>query len=340
MASTALTTTSNKGRGIAKMDMSRFHPDKMKAAANAVAVSSGGSELGERGKFEGMTFPGDKLTFKKGEWSTGVKKTEKKRIDVKKDGEYVVIFPQMSVVWQKWVEKEVNDKENGGKKTVRVPEFKHLTPMVDGDKFPARDTLGDLDESDWEAGMNGRPQDPWKCLCIIPVRRVGDEEGKVHHIELSTVSGNKQAYYLFRDVGEELPFHADELPIVRLGAKNVDFNIPQSNSRGEPLIDKKTGKQKTAPVPVDLPTFEIIGWEAARDGDYADLDVGGGEATDDQGRVEMKARTESKSKPVADKAPAAKKAAPTAKPVPTAKKAAPAKGGKRKVTPVDDADRL
>ena len=163
--------------------------------------------------------------------------------------------------------------------------------------------------------MNGMPSDPWKCLMILPVR-FGDS-ADVHHIELSAKSARGRGYWLFRDIGQEIALHTGEVPVVSLGANTYEAQVPARNKDGSPRIDKKTGKATTTALTVDTPEFEIVGWEAASEGDFV-LDASGEEAaTDEVGAVETRERTTK------------------AMPKPEAK-AAPAKGGKRKVQAVAD----
>ena len=40
--------------------------------------------------------------------------------------------------------------------------------LYDGFKVPPRETLGDMDETQWEPGLAGKPEDPWKHqMCLV-----------------------------------------------------------------------------------------------------------------------------------------------------------------------------
>lgn len=287
-----------------KYDASKFDAARMAARANQFAKAMGGSELGTGGN--GVRFPGTKVTFSKGVWSLGSKKADKVSLKVDgDDGLYVVEYHQMSAVWCKWTE---------GDDGKRRPTFHGLTALIDGDDFPERATLGDTDEDDWEIGMNGQPNDPWKCLLVIPVRRPDGEV--IDHIELSTKTANRAGFYLFRDLAQEMALHVGELPVVRLGASVVEIDIPAKDSKGNPRIDKKTGKPITAKMPLDKPIFEIVAWTPMKDCDNPDNHQA--EASDDVGEIEQVSRG------------AAKEEA----------KAVPPKGKRKVVAAEDDGDSI
>lgn len=308
MTGTAVALPGKSGAVGFKYDAKAFDAAHMAARANAMAKAMGGKELGEGGNY--FKPPGTKITFKKGVWSTGTKKADKQPIDVESDGERVIVFNQMSMVWVKWIEK--NDK--------RLPEFVGLTNMLSGDEFPSRESLGDMDQDEWEPDMNGNPDDPWKPLMFIPVRRADSDT--IDHIELSTKSASREGLYLFRKIGEAMAGHVGELPIVKLGASVYEAEVPVFDKKtGQPVMDKKTGKQKTSKIPVDKPKFEIVGWTAMKECD--DPDTKAADASDEVGEVEAKSRGPAKALP---------------KPEAEAK---PAKGkAKRKVAVADDGDEI
>lgn len=272
MTGTALAKASPKSTAVSfKYDAKKFDTAVLNARLNSIAKAMGGNELGEGGNF--FKPPGEKITFKKGVWYTGTKKADKKTLEA---DTLAVEFHQISMVWCKWVEK--NDK--------RVPEFVGLTQLLEGVEFPDRETLGDLDESEWEIGMNGKPDDPWKSIMFIPVRDVDGET--IDHIELSSKSASREGLYLFRKLAAELSTHVGELPIVRLDASVYEVELPAVDSKGNPIIDKKTGKQKTTKLPVDKPKFEIVGWTPMKECDNPDNSAA--EVSDDVGEVEAVAR--------------------------------------------------
>jgi hypothetical protein len=49
------------------------------------------------------------------------------------------------------------------------PPTRHMGPLFGGFVPPARDSLGDADESAWEPGPSGKPADPWQVQMLLPL---------------------------------------------------------------------------------------------------------------------------------------------------------------------------
>lgn len=294
---TALATTGGKKGTVAvKYDPSAFDFNKMKAAANAASKAMDGKELSE-GK-RGVEFPGDAYQYngKTNVWSVYDKaaKTATPLKDNKAD--VVLNYQQAALVWRRFVEYTKNGK------TGKRPDYQHLTMLHDAERFPVRETLGDLDTEDWDVSADGTPMDPWRCVLAIPVRDRDDDQ--IDHIELATNTANRQFFYLYSKLAAEAMMHMGELPIVRITGNQVEFDVDVKDKKtGAVVIDKKTGKPKRAKIQLFQPAFETIGWAEMKECDQAPAsnEI---EASDDVGEVESRQRVEAA--PTADEKPAEK----------------------------------
>lgn len=270
----------DSARGVMMIDLRNINYGAARGAIDKYIKSVGGGEGGNK-----SNFPGDQISYKKGEFYRGI--GEQKR-PVKIGTQIVFNIPNMGAGWVKW--EDVDGKLNKKGDQLRLPKY---TPLV----FPAagqdpieRESLGDLDKSQWEPDDYGNPADPWKPVLVFPVRssKAGDET--IHHMLLETVSKVIAGFNLFRDVMEEMKLHPGELPVVTIGTKKASMD--------KAITAKKGNKSQTKKVTWDVPTFEVTGWVDAIDADNPGLS-GGVQVTDDGddadlGVVTSKARVAAK----------------------------------------------
>jgi hypothetical protein len=123
-------------------------------------------------------------------------------------------------LWIKWV---------GNKPDPRVTQ--------PGQRHPDRDEWGDLDPEAWEAGLDGKPKDPWqdtRYLYLVDPR-TGEE------LTLTTASaGGRKAI-------------AD--------LKNQIANVRQAHPAAIPIVRLECGTWKTRFGPKPKPLFRVIGWK-------------------------------------------------------------------------------
>jgi hypothetical protein len=52
-----------------------------------------------------------------------------------------------------------------------APPDRHMGLLYEGFMMPARESLGNLDQSQWEMGLDGKPQDPWSHQVYLVLQR-------------------------------------------------------------------------------------------------------------------------------------------------------------------------
>jgi hypothetical protein len=96
--------------------------------------------------------------------------------EVAQDRNFAVIHDQIQVGYIKF----------GGKG--EAPE-RRMGPLFNGYRPPPRSELGDLDQTQWDIGLNGQPQDPWQPQIQIPLADVMTEE--LYLFGTTSVTGRK-----------------------------------------------------------------------------------------------------------------------------------------------------
>jgi hypothetical protein len=104
--------------------------------------------------------------------------------------------------WVKWRENAVADRRMGAVADSFVP--------------PARDTLGDLEESDWETQPDGSKRDPWQFQMVLPIMRLDTDE--TFNFTSGSKGGLNAVSKLIRTYGNRLARGEGGLPIVELKA--------------------------------------------------------------------------------------------------------------------------
>ena len=82
--------------------------------------------------------------------------------------------------------------------------------------MPPRESLGDLDKSLWELGLDGHPQDPWQHFVYLVLQDVSTSE--LFTYTTSSKTGRRACGNLLRHYDRMRRNHPDDLPRVRLGA--------------------------------------------------------------------------------------------------------------------------
>jgi hypothetical protein len=115
--------------------------------------------------------------------------------------------------------------------------------LFDGFEMPARESLGDTDQSAWEVGLNGQPADPWQHQQLVILQDTTTSE--LYTFVTSSVTGRKAVGNLLRHYDRMRRHHPDDLPVVRLGKGGFNYK------------DSRVGW-------VDVPLFVVVG-RAPRD---------------------------------------------------------------------------
>jgi hypothetical protein len=100
------------------------------------------------------------------------------------------------------------------------PPDRRMGLLYDGFAMPERITLGDDDQTKWELGLDGRPQDPWQHHVYLVLQR-GDTAELFTYVT-SSVTGRRAIGNLLRHYDRMERAHPDQYPVIRL--KTGGFN--------------------------------------------------------------------------------------------------------------------
>jgi hypothetical protein len=109
--------------------------------------------------------------------------------------------------------------------------------LVFGGNPPERETLGDIDASQWAVSdMTGKPEDPWREVYLVPLESV--ETGEIFVFQTMSKTGLRAASNLLRQATRMAAKAPDQLPVIKLRAGGYD--------------DRRFGWVK-------VPAFEFVG---------------------------------------------------------------------------------
>jgi hypothetical protein len=121
-----------------------------------------------------------------------------------------------------------------------------MRPVSEGCDLQAlRETLGDLDQSQWPRDDSGKPTDPWKECVLLPLKDL--KTGACYTFSSSSIGGTRAAKRLAAVYSWQLrasPETAGHLPVVALGSRAYQHS------------DRKRGT-------IHNPTLEGIDWVPA-----------------------------------------------------------------------------
>ena len=81
-----------------------------------------------------------------------------------------------------------------------------------------RESLGDLDPSQWPLGLDGKPADPWLHQILIPLQNV--ETSEVFTFQTTSTTGRTAVGALLRAYNRMRRTNPDEVPIIQLRASS------------------------------------------------------------------------------------------------------------------------
>ena len=106
------------------------------------------------------------------------------------------------------------------------PPDRVMGQLYDGFAMPARESLGDLNEKDWELGLDGRPADPWQHHMYLVLQQADTRE--LFTFVTSSMTGRRAVGNLLRHYDRLRRSNSDEVPVVRLrtgGFKHKDDRV-------------------------------------------------------------------------------------------------------------------
>jgi hypothetical protein len=96
--------------------------------------------------------------------------------------------------------------------------------LTDGFRLPPRDTIGDTDESKWEIGLSGKPEDPWRHQIIILLQKIGADE--LYSFIATNPTSRGAVTDLINHCQRRKRSGKDDYPIVRLGTSSFERREP------------------------------------------------------------------------------------------------------------------
>jgi hypothetical protein len=143
---------------------------------------------------------------------------------ISEDAEFIALCDQTMVGWIRF-----NDDE---------PPTRVMGLLYDGFEMPEREMLGDLDEAQWDAGLDGRPADPWQHQNYLVLQHADTAE--LYTFVTASKTGRRAVGNLLHHYNRMLRTHPGELPVVRLKTGGFEHR------------DERVGRVKT-------PVFQVIG---------------------------------------------------------------------------------
>ena len=86
--------------------------------------------------------------------------------------------------------------------------------LYDGFQMPERESLGDLDQKQWEIGLDGQPADPWQHQMYLVLQNATTLE--MLTFVTSSKTGRRSVGTLLHHYDRMHRTHPDELPVVQL----------------------------------------------------------------------------------------------------------------------------
>jgi hypothetical protein len=167
------------------------------ASKAALTTNGGSSPVGNYLTKHGIGANGTFIKFAK----DGVFRKQMDDAEIPKGTTAVLIYDQIRVGWIKFMGK-------GNQPT------RHMGPVFEGFVPPDRESLGDLDEAEWEEGLSGRAVDPWQFQVLLPLQDT--QSGELLIFGTSSITGRRACDNLISLCGRMQRSEPDFYPVVRL----------------------------------------------------------------------------------------------------------------------------
>jgi hypothetical protein len=97
--------------------------------------------------------------------------------------------------------------------------------LYEGFVMPLRSTLGDTDETKWEKGLSGQPQDPWQHQMSLVLQEVSTQE--IFTFTTTSQTGRRAVGALLRHYERLRRVPEDLYPVVRLKTGGFEHKDPR-----------------------------------------------------------------------------------------------------------------
>jgi hypothetical protein len=139
------------------------------------------------------------LKFAKGDWTLGEEGKE-----VPTQARFIANMEEWYRGWVRWWDGKPTDHQIGR--------------VIDRHLVPPRETLGDLDETQWETEANGARRDPWSKTTYLAMRDMATDE--IICFTSSSDGGRKAVAKLADRFDRQRHKHKAKMPVVTLEAES------------------------------------------------------------------------------------------------------------------------
>jgi hypothetical protein len=158
------------------------------------------------------------------------------------DVDYIALCPETLIGWIKFSGDD-------------SPPERVMGLLYEGFQMPKREELGDLDQTQWPAGLNNAPQDPWLHQMALPLMNAATQELLVFTTLNET--GRRTVGRLLQHYERMLRMNSDELPIVQLKVGGFNHRDPRVGWVSTPQFaivgrTKRSDVAKSAALPDDF----------------------------------------------------------------------------------------
>jgi hypothetical protein len=115
--------------------------------------------------------------------------------------EFIVIYDQIQVGWIKFAGKG-------------EPPERRMGPLFAGFLPCPREALGDTDQSLWDAGLSGKPADPWQSQILLPLQAVDDAD--LYVFGTTSITGRRAVGRIIAECQKMQRREPDLYPIIKL----------------------------------------------------------------------------------------------------------------------------
>jgi hypothetical protein len=138
-----------------------------------------------------------------------------------------------------------------------------------GRRLPDRDELGYTDESEWEEGPDGEPQDPWCNTRLVYL--VDPQTAEAFTFSTSTRGGRNAVNDLGDQITRMRSVHLDAVPIVELRAAEMPTKYGRKSKPVFKVVGWRTASgEQAAPVERQLTPRQVQ--QAKREADEREMD--------------------------------------------------------------------